>query len=151
MVMVSPSHVVYLSALCSTVITRFIATTANSATHTPSLKSCVLHLYFWYSHPWKSSMGFLGCVISLYKFANAFDPGDWCFLDSPVLPPNIYCLLRRRTYRLSRHRFRGYCVHLAVSAQVFRCLRFASFVTYGDVRLARWWDWFSLPSWDFHP
>jgi hypothetical protein len=44
MVMVSPLRVVYLLALCSTIITRFTATTANSATHIPSLKSRALTL-----------------------------------------------------------------------------------------------------------
>jgi hypothetical protein len=70
MVMVSPSHVIYLPILRSTVITRFIATTVGSATHRTILSCLCFKLASQYSLPWKSPMGFPGCVINLYKLAS---------------------------------------------------------------------------------
>jgi len=48
------------------------------------------------------------------------------------------------------HGFRSYRVHQLVSARVFRCLRFAPFVTAGDARLATQWSGFLLLWQDLH-
>lgn len=49
MVMVSPSRVIYLLVLRSAIVTRFITTTTNLATHSHFPKSCGCHLHFEYS------------------------------------------------------------------------------------------------------
>ena len=142
-----PFHVlVYLAALGSTIITRFLATMAASDSRSPFLKPYIsllaLPILFWrglrVSHVlasfstaspalnprWDRQFGFAGCP------SLSISPAP--LLIGSALH-NIFILTGL------------YRVHLSIPARLFRCLRFIPFVTYKDARLATGWAGFPSP------
>lgn len=98
----------------------------------------------------KKMMDLTSFVIHLYKLADTFNPGAWLwFVTSVALPYPVACYVPERIGSC-KYCFRGYSVHLSISARMFRCLRFTAIITFGRARLATWWCWFHLPRQDFH-
>ena len=139
-VIVSLLRSIYLPALRSTIITRFVATTADSA-------SVALHLSLMLLGTCALATTFLVGDITdfpvlstyLYWLADVHNPG-WRHSDSVSIEHSEHLLpaMFGNISAPTSSVLRGYCVYFRFGFAQFRCLRLSPFVSYGAPRLATW-------------
>ncbi len=135
-----------MSALRSTIITRFLANMTDSDFHsTPSFGSrgiatCILYTTFLVGP--SGSPRFLCLSLQTRRRLRP----RWEILFGFHHLTSKYLLLAAGVTASAPITcvFRGYHVHLTVSARLFRCLRFVAVIASRHARLARRWSGFSF-------